>query len=292
MRGQSLLQRASRRLDKSFSSLFFIDQWVIMFAKEAEYDSLRWAEFQPILPDKDRYWGDPFVVPRDGNYFVFVEEKLYETGRGRIACLTLDADGRLLSHEVVLERSYHLSYPFLFEQGGQLFMIPESAGNRTVELYRCTHFPGRWEFIKTLMDGVYAVDATLLEHEHRHWLFANVKEAGGSSLDALHLFWAEDLLTDKWTPHPLNPIVKDIRSARPAGRIFMHNGKLIRPAQDSAYRYGHALNFNRIMKLSEHEYEETIEARFEPSGGKILATHTFNQASRLTVIDAVIRRRK
>jgi hypothetical protein len=45
--------------------------------------------------------------------------------------------------------------------------------------------------------------------------------------------------------------------------------------------------------LSETEYEETAASSFEPpSRAKILATHTFNQADDLTVIDAIIRRRK
>jgi hypothetical protein len=288
----SFLQRAARRLNKDLSSLFFIDQWVIMTARGGNYDSLQWSAFRPLVPDKDRYWGDPFIIPKGDRYFVFIEEKIYATGLGRIACLTLDAEGQLLSSQAVLERPYHLSYPFLFEQEGETFMIPESAGNRSLELYHCAHFPDRWEFVKTLMKDIYAVDATLLQHENKYWLFANVKKEGGSSLDALHLFYADSPFANKWTPHRRNPIVKDIHSARPAGRIFMQEGGLIRPSQDSARRYGHALRFNRIIKLDEDDYAETEAASFRPPGGKMLATHTFNQAGEMTVIDAIIRRRK
>lgn len=293
MKPASFFQRAVRRLDKTLSSFFFIDQWVIMTARGAAFNSLQWSMFQPLIPDKDRYWGDPFVLARDDRYYVFIEEKIYATGLGRIACLTLDRTGRLLSNQVVLERPYHLSYPFIFEHDGETFMIPESAGDRSLQLYRCVHFPDRWEFVKTLMGGIYAVDATLLQHENKLWLFANVKEPGGSSLDALHLFYApQGPATHEWTPHPRNPVVKDIRSARPAGRIFMQDGRLIRPSQDSSRRYGYALRFNAITKLDENEYAEEIVSTFKPAGGRLLATHTFNQAGGLTVIDAIIRRRK
>ena len=282
-----------RRLDKTLSSFFFIDQWVIMTARDAGYNSLQWSMFQPLIPDKDRYWGDPFVVAKDDRFYVFIEEKIYATGMGRIACLTLDSEGRLLSNQLVLERPYHLSYPFIFEQDGETFMLPETAGHRTIELYRCVQLPGRWEFVKTLMTDIYAVDATLLNYENKVWLFANVKEPGGSSLDSLHLYSApQGPLTDQWTPHPCNPIVKGIRSARPAGRIFMQDGTLIRPSQDSSRRYGYALSFNRIIKLDENEYAEEAESTFKPAGGRMLATHTFNQAGGLTVVDAIIRRRK
>ena len=192
----------------------------------------------------------------------------------------------------MLEREYHMSYPFLFEHEGALFMMPETAANRTIEVYRCARFPDRWEFSKTLMRDLYAVDATLLQHRGRYWLFANVREPGGSSLNALHLFWAQSPLADLWTPHPRNPVVQDIGSARPAGNIFLEDGQLIRPAQDSSRRYGGSLRFNRITTLTEEDYGEETVAVFAPGGGKVRATHTFNQAGGLTVIDAVLRRPK
>jgi hypothetical protein len=283
-------QRLIRKLDKTLASAFYIDQWVIMTAQGMPYDSLRWRGLSPLIPDKDRYWGDPFAIQRGRLYYVFIEEKLYGTGRGHIACLTLDAAGKLLSHQVVLERDYHLSYPFIFEYGGQLYMMPESAANSTIELYRCARFPERWEPAAVLMRDIYAVDATLLAHEGRYWLFTNVREPGGSSLNALHLFWARSPLDGSWTPHARNPIVADLASARPAGNLFLKDGQLIRPCQDSSRRYGGALKFNRVMLLNETEYEEEPVAEFRPQGGRIRATHTFNRAGGLTVIDAVVRR--
>jgi len=288
----TLLQRIARKLDKTLASAFFIDQWVILTGRGVNYASMRWDAFTPLTPERDRYWGDPFVLQRDGHYFVFLEEKLYAAGRGRIACLELDASVNLISHRVVLERDYHLSYPFVFEQNDELYMIPESAANRSVDLYRCGRFPDTWEFVKVLLHDTYAVDASLLEHGGRIWLFANVKGKDGSSLNALHLFWSDSLLADVWHTHPLNPVVRDIGSARPAGRIFMQDGQLIRPSQDSTRRYGHALRFNRITRLDAEGYSEERVASFAPTGGRIRATHTFNQAGGLTVIDAVIRRPK
>jgi hypothetical protein len=285
-------QRLARRLDKTLASLFYIDQWVILTARGMDHTNLQWEGLHPLIPEKDRYWGDPFVLQRADRYYVFVEEKIYSAGRGHIACLTLDAEGTLQGHDVVLQRDYHVSYPFLFEHDGHLYMMPETAANRSVEVYRCTRFPDQWEPFRTLMSGIYAVDATMVEHGGRHWLFANVREPGGSSLNALHLFWASSPFADKWTPHPRNPIVRDIRSARPAGSIIVHDGQLIRPAQDSLRRYGHSLRFNRILKLTESEYAEETESTFEPRGGSVRATHTFNQEGGLTVIDAVIRRPK
>jgi hypothetical protein len=290
----NFVRRVIRKLDKTVSSWFFIDQWVILTTSGLGMDSIEWSTFSPLIPPPDRYWADPFIVTRDGLHYVFIEEKIYKTGLGRIACLTLDTDGNIVSNIVALERPYHLSYPFLFEYENQLYMLPESAQNRSLELYRCTRFPDQWEFSHTLMQDIYAVDATLLEHGGKWWLFMNVKESEeGSSLDQLFLYYADSPLATDWTSHPINPVVPDIRTARPAGRIFFQKGNLIRPSQDNFARYGHALNFNRITKLSESEYDEVLETRFAPPvRHKIRATHTFNQSGNLTCIDAVIRRKR
>lgn len=289
-----MIRRAIRRLNKAVSELFFLDQWVLMTAPRMEIESLQWSAFKPIIPPPDRYWADPFAIRRDDRYYVFIEEKIYQKGRGHISCQIWDANGNLQSTQPVLERSYHLSYPFLFEFGGELYMLPEAAQNRTLDLYRCTRFPDGWEYAQSLMRDVYAVDATLLEHDGKWWLFANIKAGeDGSSLDRLFLFYADTPLTGDWRPHPLNPIVDDIKSSRPAGRILSRPDGLIRPSQDSSRRYGYALNFNRITRLSPMEYAESRIARLEPPRRrKVLAVHSFSQAGEIAVIDAVVRRRK
>jgi hypothetical protein len=94
-------------------------------------------------------------------------------------------------------------------------------------------------------------------------------------------------LSDKWTSHPLNPIVSDIRSARPAGKVFLDDGKIIRPSQDCSGRYGRAFNYNIIHTLSENEYSESISEKVEPKWDVDLkGTHTFNSDGKSVIIDA------
>ena len=67
--------------------------------------------------------------------FVFFEDCGYAPRRGRISVLEIGP--RNPSAAVpVLERDYHLSYPFLFTWGGAHFMIPESSANSSVRVYR------------------------------------------------------------------------------------------------------------------------------------------------------------
>ncbi|MBL7406346.1 formyl transferase, partial [Escherichia coli] len=82
-----------------------------------------------------------------------------------------------------LELETHLSYPFVFEADGQVWMIPESHASGTIDLYRATDFPRGWVHEAVLLDGVVAGDATLLQHGGRWWMFATVRAGGGSYSD-------------------------------------------------------------------------------------------------------------
>jgi hypothetical protein len=205
-----------------------------------------------------------------------------------------DDRGRLSGPEIILEKPYHLSYPFIFKHEGEIYLVPESAGNRTIELYRAADFPRRWVFVRHLMKDVSAFDATLLHHQKRWWLFAVMKENEGCSpWDELFLFHASSLFSNHWTPHPKNPVVADIRRARPAGRIFLSNGRLIRPSQDCSKHYGYRVVFNEIARLDRHEYVERPIGVISPDWDRrIRNVHTFGYQDGLTVVDGMKRRLK
>lgn len=288
-----------RGVDKALN----IEQWFMAYRfVDARFRSGRFGDARAIPPDlrgfvrlmppKDRYWADPFVLEKNGRYFVFFEELPFETGRAHISMLEIDrASGQASPAVRVLERDYHLSYPFLVEHDGQLYMIPETAQNGTVEAYRCIDFPLRWKLERVLMQGVRCVDATFHRAADRWWMFANAAAAGSRMFDdELHLFHAERLLGD-WRPHPRNPVKSDARCARPAGQLYWNNGALYRPAQICAPLYGSGLSVNRVLRLTPREYAERQVERILPSRKDgILGVHTVNRAGDLTVIDAFTKR--
>jgi len=103
--------------------------------------------------------------------------------------------------------------------------------------------------------------------------------------DELHVFHADSPL-GPWTPHPRNPVVSDVRRARPAGRLFRYNGAWYRPAQDCAAGYGAGLAIQRITRLDTERYEEAPVASLTPSWRSgLTGFHTVNAAGGLTVID-------
>lgn len=291
--GRLLLRKTMDKARQIWVNCFWRDQWILLYSFSTTL-SLSLRNYRRLQPPADRLWADPQAIERDGRYYIFIEEMLFASNRGHISVIELDRDGRASESRRVLERPYHLSYPFLFEHEGTLYMIPETGANQTVELYRCAEFPHRWEFVHNIMEGVRVYDATMLHRDGRWWLFATLVETeGASSWDELFVFFSGSPLSREWTPHPRNPVISDCRSARPAGPMFEHRGALYRPSQNSSGRYGRGFNLCRIDVLDEESYREEVVSRALPEwDDDLVATHTFSRSGDLHVIDAQIRRRR
>lgn len=293
----------ARILQRGVEKLLDREQWFLAFRfRESRFGDSRSIPrdlqgYTRIMPPRDRIWADPFALEKNGRYFVFFEEMLSKEGKGHISMLELKRDGSYCAPQRVLERDYHLSYPFLVEQDGQLLMIPESSQNGTVEAYRCIDFPLTWRRERILLDGMKCVDATFHRGSERWWMFANAAAPGlrkseGMFDDELHLFHSSGLLGD-WKPHARNPVKSDARCARPAGGLYWQGGALYRPAQICAPLYGAGLSINRVLRLTPTEYAERQVERILPAAqGGVLGLHTINRAGDLTVIDVFSRQGK
>lgn len=286
--GTRLLQRY---VADKWRDALYREQWALAY-RLGTADGLARESFDQLIPPMDRLWADPFPIRVGNHYYIFHEELLYSSGKGTIVLTVMDEEGRTTPPIPILERDYHLSYPFVFEWDGDFFMMPETAARQQVELYRCVSFPAQWKLECVVLRGVKALDPTPVSLFGKWWLFANLPAYGARTLDELHLFYSDSPL-GPWTPHPANPIKSDVRSARPAGRIFEQQGQLYRPAQDCSTRYGGAVAINRIVQLSPDTYEEVETSRVGPNWGpRVEGVHTFNAVGNLTVIDCLLRRRK
>ncbi|ACL61606.1 glucosamine inositolphosphorylceramide transferase family protein [Methylobacterium nodulans] len=239
------------------------------------------AEFRVLPGDARRYFADPFPFEHGGEHYLFMEEYPYRSGRGCIAVAKVDRTGIISPPRTVLEEPYHLSYPFVFEHDGQIWMIPESGAAKTVTLYRADPFPDRWTREATLLEGIEGYDATLLPERDQFWLFVNPKLWRSTSWDLLALFHA-DRLTGPWIAHRNNPVLLNACYGRSAGAIFERDGYRYRPVQDCSRGYGGAVMFCRIHALTDIEFTQTPIGRMECGS---FGCHTYNRRSGLEVID-------
>jgi hypothetical protein len=273
-----------------YRTLFYSPHWRIGWRFAGSSDvldrhDLGGAPWRTFPNPAHRFLADPFPVSWGGRTFLFFEDFDHRVGKGVISAVEFGPAGPEGEVFPVLEEPWHLSYPFMIEDRGELWMIPESSANRTVSIYRATAFPSGWIKQADLLIDIEASDATVFAYQDRFWLFTTVRENGGSFSAALHLFMANDLL-GPWTRHPANPVLVDSGSARPAGAMSLRNGQLWRPVQDCRAAYGAAIGLAEITRLDECGYSQIVRTLLRPGGawpGRRL--HTLNHAGFLECID-------
>jgi hypothetical protein len=213
------------------------------------------------------YYADPFLWTRAGRSWLFVEEFAYREHRGRLCCMELDAALRAAAPVPIALERRHVSFPFLFEYDGALFMLPETCADGCIDLYRCDEFPHRWTLARRLFDGIDAADSTLIRHSGSWWLFTSVREHRDGARH-LEIFHAADLLHGEWRPHPVNAqrLYADSAqtSGRNAGPPLRSGDLLLRPVQKDSRYYGEGMEWMRIDALSERDFAESPFAGSHP----------------------------
>lgn len=277
---------AVRRILRAAQRLFFREHWFLGLRRRPSASMpTQLSRFQIIQSPGRFNYADPFLFEKDGGSYLFFE-KWRKNGGGVLCCVKLNADGRHGEPKVILARNYHLSYPQVFENQGGIYLLPESRENNRIELYQAEEFPWRWKLAHVLIENVAAADPTLLHYNGMFWLFASGAGTRSDLNSELFLYFSESL-SGPWQAHPLNPVVSDVRRARPAGRLFLDDdGQLIRPGQDSSKVYGHRVRLNRVDVLSRTEYRETPLNSIGPEwfDGN-LGTHTLNRTKQWEVLD-------
>lgn len=279
-------EKVARRLIRPYSRG---DEWCLAYRTDSSSFVTKTDHAQPtafkLLTSRSSFLADPCTFRKDGIEHVFFEEYLYAHRRGVISHSQLAPDGSLTDPIRVLERPYHLSYPFVFQAGSSIYMIPESAESHTVDLYRATRFPDQWEHDTTLLKDINAVDVTLFRNDVGWWMFTGVGEEGSYTWDELFVFMA-DRLSGPWIAHPRNPVKSDPSSARPAGRLFHRRGQLIRPSQNCSRIYGESVTLCAIDVLTKHDFSEHVVDVIPPSWiPGAVAVHTLSTSEQIEVID-------
>lgn len=216
---------------------------------------------------------DPFGIVHRGKLCMMFERYDYERKIGEIYARS----GNKV--EKVMSLNTHASYPFLIEEGGAIYCVPETNLANEVAIHKAVDFPWKWKKVRVLFEGRVS-DATFFKHDGMWFCFYTLADAPHSKL---YIRWAKDLFGE-WKEHKMNPVKNDIASSRPAGSIFRRKGKIYRPAQDCSKTYGGSVTINEIRRLNEKEFEEVEVKKIEPYNYKY-GLHTISAAGEMTLID-------
>lgn len=240
------------------------------------------------LPDPGafRFNADPFGMWRDGRFTVMVEALDYRVKRGEIHYYTYNADWALAEQGIALQEPFHLSYPGLIEEGGDIYMLPEASRSGKLTLYRAERFPDRWQPVVDLLD-IPAIDASVIQYDGRWWMFYALPGDDNRAMRELHVAHAQSL-KGPWMQHAGNPIRTGLEASRPGGTPFVHEGKIHLPVQDCVGGYGVGLNVLRVDELTPDRFAAEIVSSLRP--GHLLpgygdGLHTLSACGDVTLID-------
>lgn len=233
-------------------------------------------------PSRGQYRADPFGYLANGQLNLLYEKYDYADGRGIISRVRPKRDNVLKRSRTMLDEGGHLSYPYIIERGGTVYVVPEQASTGRVDLYRVDARNESLERVATLLEEPL-FDPTVIEHEGRWWMFGTKAPLSNVELFLYH----SDRFEGPYRPHALNPVKVDVRSSRPAGTPFTHEGALYRPAQDSSRTYGGRVAINRIITLTPEVFVEETVRYIGPLHGTAWSKglHTISAVGDITLLD-------
>lgn len=203
---------------------------------------------------------DPFLFVYGDRLFLFYEMKRnYSPG---VICMTSTRNLKDWTDPVVvLKEEFHLSYPYVFENGGNVYMIPETSEVGDIRLYKADNNKlNSFSICNTLVhrdvtEGeIGFVDSSVFKKDGNYYLFTTIEQNGNNVL----FLYTSDRLDCTFLQHPSSPICESMKYGRNGGGVIEHKGLLYRVAQDCEKRYGDNIHLFAIDELSSISYKEHI----------------------------------
>ena len=260
-------------------------RWGVAFRSQG-WQNLVMHRALPIPNPPGHFLADPFILSTDQQSYCYVEDYDYAQAKACISVYELQNE-RAVRIGPAIQEPFHLSFPFLFRYQSRHYLCPESSAAREIRLYECESLPDQWALRKILMTNIAAADTMLFEYEGLWWLLTNIDSAGiGDYCSELHLFYAQQPVTNTWTPHPKNPVIVDPNRARNGGLLF-DGPTIYRVSQRQGFdAYGKAAGINRILVLTPTDYREEAVVAITPDFfPNIKGTHHLHSDGRFTVFD-------
>lgn len=270
-------------------------QWNIGFAKGDIHEIIRnkknelCFKWLPAKGNSDSI-ADPFILKTpDGKLNVLYEDfSMIDAERyGKIFLSTLDADFNPVFDKEILDTLTHTSYPFLFEEGGKTYIIPETRQKSKVSCYEYDFENNNLINEQVIINNLPLLDSTIFKKDGKYWLFATL---GDYKFDHSKLYiYFSDSLFGPYKPHKNNPVKYDIDGTRPAGNFIVVDGEIYRPAQNCGKYYGKSLAINKVTELDEYSFKE--EFYFEMTAHKNsefnAGLHTLNVIGDVIAVDGI-----
>ena len=274
----------NRKIDKKYNNA---DNTYGVGFQKTQWGKMEYRKAHFIENPPNHFLADPFVYRFKGEDYCFVEAFNYLEKKAQIDVYKLIED-KYEYLGIALKEDFHLSFPYIFEFKENVYMIPESAKNKDIRLYKAVNFPFDWELEEVLIDNIDAADSLVFHHNKKWWLFTNVDPLmKGDHNFQLDIYYSDSLLKGDWIPHKQNPVILEPTFARNGGILFSEDN-IYRVGQKFGFykKYGLGFSIRKILHLDEESYIESEEVSYEDYySSEIIGSHHIHSNSIYTVFD-------
>ena len=246
-----------------------------------DYTKCEAQSYMKVEVPKGQWIADPFIVESNGHHYLFCEQYFNKKRKASIGCFEI-VDGKAINNHIIIDTSYHMSYPCVFSYNNTFYMIPESSANKTIDLYKADTFPYNWSHHKVLLTGERFVDTTVFISNGVYYLLSYTKVSTGWDLVVFTLNMDTLTIAETCRFH------YDTNVGRPAGFLYKEK-ELIRPAQDCHNKYGESIIFYSVKFNQGIGYSEKKIGELKPDKisfpFKVDRIHTVNRDDKYEVVD-------
>jgi hypothetical protein len=207
------------------------------------------------------YQADSFLFVKGGELFLFYELQHWDDP-GSIAMVKTKDLKTWTEPLIVLKEPFHLSFPYVFEDHGEIYMIPESQESDSIRLYKGNTDLTQFEYVRTALyqekkGGIHYNfnDSHIYIKDGCYYLFTSYQK---DWMYYQELYIAKDLLDGEFIKHPCSPICTSNEFGRNGGSLIQFGNKLLRVTQDCHQDYGDNISLMEITVLNEKAYHEQL----------------------------------
>ncbi len=234
------------------------------------------------VPNPCGMWAaDPFILEKDNKVYIFAELFSLLQWRGKLGYCVYE-NNKFSKWNIIFDDEHHYSYPNVFENNGEIYMMPETGSVNEIAIYKAVDFPSKWEKQSVVLSGAKMVDSVFISDNTilSYKMFGNFKN---------HLVL---LKKDNNGWNQVANTIDNQEIKRPAGKIFSYGDGLIRPAQDGRNLYGGAIKFFDCGNISNDITSEKEIIDLQPCeivvknlNKEFVGTHTYNSSSNFEIVD-------
>lgn len=255
-------------------------KWEIYFSK-SNFKSINKNKIIKISNTKNSWFADPFFVKKGKSYYIFFEDYDEIKKIGKISCVKILKNNKLIFFRNIIKEDFHLSFPFIFKFNNKYYIIPESLNDNSLRLYECIQFPNKWKFKKKIFNNVRFVDSVIIK-KNKTWYIIVSTENKKYIFNKIKIFHSKNPIETKW---------KEIDHIN--HNIFGRNGGLIKVKEnflrvEQVYfkgRYGYSYKLNKFSKVSSGNLKEIPYKKNHLKLSYAKNIHTINSDHEFTTFD-------